>query len=101
MFSLTIRRHISGGIHDHFRSLSAAALSLLLSISANTFAQEDWKDKRGRERFESLAWLEGEWQGYGKFSDRVTYIRKHYSFELAMPDKDFNVVERLQMKRVR
>lgn len=66
---------------NRYRSLPAITFGLFVAIAIGAYAQ-DGMDKRGRERFESLSWLEGEWQGYGKFSDRVTYIRKHYSFDI-------------------
>ncbi|HSN54372.1 MAG TPA: hypothetical protein VLT32_06850, partial [Candidatus Sulfomarinibacteraceae bacterium] len=37
---------------------------------------------RGAQRFPELAWLVGEWQGYGEFSDRVTYIRKVFAYDV-------------------
>jgi hypothetical protein len=33
-----------------------------------------WEGKRAAERFAPLDWLVGEWQGYGKFPNRTTYI---------------------------
>jgi hypothetical protein len=43
----------------------------------------DWSEARFEARFEPMAWLIGEWQGYGEFSDRTTYIHKRYSYEVA------------------
>ena len=40
------------------------------------------RQTRGVERFPEMAWLVGEWQGYGEFEDRVTYIRKLYAFDV-------------------
>lgn len=34
------------------------------------------------ERFAPLAWLEGEWQGYGLFPDDTSYIRKEFRYAL-------------------
>lgn len=41
------------------------------------------EDLRGAERFPELAWLAGEWQGFGRFPERTTYVHKVYSFDLA------------------
>jgi hypothetical protein len=46
-------------------------------------AETDWEGTTGAGRFGPLGWLIGEWKGYGKFEDRVTYIRKHFAYELA------------------
>jgi len=37
---------------------------------------------RGDDRLHELAWLVGEWQGYGEFSDRITYIRKVFAYDV-------------------
>ncbi len=42
----------------------------------------DWEDKHGDDRFTPLAWLVGEWQGYGKFTKRTTYVHRKYSYDL-------------------
>ena len=39
-------------------------------------------ESRFSDRFESFDWLIGEWQGYGEFSDRVTFIHKSYAYEV-------------------
>ena len=41
------------------------------------------KDERGAERFQKLAWLVGEWQGYGKFAKQNGYINKQYYYDIA------------------
>lgn len=33
-------------------------------------------------RFPPLEWLVGEWRGYGRFTDRTSYIHKRFSYEL-------------------
>jgi hypothetical protein len=43
----------------------------------------DWTESRFEARFQPLDWLIGEWQGYGEFSDRTTYIHKRFSYEVA------------------
>ena len=37
----------------------------------------------GAARFPELAWLAGEWQGYGRFDTRVTYIHKSFAYDVA------------------
>lgn len=46
-------------------------------------AQSLQPEPTGVQRFPELAWLVGEWQGYGQFADRVTYIHKSFSYEVA------------------
>ena len=67
--------------YTHFVPV-ALLLFFLLPLALPAQEVDSLAHKRGRERFEALAWLEGEWQGYGKFTERVTYIRKHYSFDV-------------------
>jgi hypothetical protein len=50
------------------RVLTVLVTSLLLSMSLAAQDVATDADRCGRERFAPLAWLEGEWQGYGKFS---------------------------------
>ncbi len=40
-------------------------------------------ESRFSDRFEPFDWLVGEWQGYGEFSDRVTFIHKRFAYEVA------------------
>jgi hypothetical protein len=49
------------------------------SVSA---VEIDFKSARGKARFEEMSWLVGEWQGWGKFPNRVTYIQKQFGFEV-------------------
>lgn len=54
------------------------------SLAAQTSgSEEDWSSARFADRFESFDWLIGEWQGYGEFSNRTTYIHKRFSYEVA------------------
>lgn len=46
-------------------------------------AQSAQQEPTGAARFPELAWLIGEWQGYGQLGDRVTYIHKAFTFEVA------------------
>jgi len=55
---------------------------LLLAHPTRVCAQED-ADLRGAARFGPLAWLVGEWQGYGIFPDDTTYIHKRFDYETA------------------
>ncbi len=38
---------------------------------------------RSAERFPALDWLIGEWQGYGVFTDKNTYIHRSYRYDTA------------------
>ncbi len=69
-----------------FCVVTALALLVLVLAAGPGVAQEeamDWKGKVGAERFGPMAWLEGEWQGYGEFPDRTNYARIVYSYDLA------------------
>lgn len=52
------------------------------SSSAQPAAPPARETARGPERLHELAWLVGEWQGYGEFSDRITYIRKVFAYDV-------------------
>jgi hypothetical protein len=56
---------------------------LILVVVPVADAQLNWGAMKGADRFEELAWLEGEWQGYGEFTNRTTYIHKKYSYDVA------------------
>ncbi len=66
------------------RHLSIAWLLFALFIPGAGLSQDspDWIDKRGDGRFASLVWLVGEWRGYGRFEERVTYLHRKYSYDL-------------------
>ena len=69
------------------RGLALGCLGVALlagSLGAQTEEPtRDWSEARFDARFDGMAWLIGEWQGYGEFSDRTTYIHKRYSYEVA------------------
>ena len=58
-----------------------AGIVLLGSVD-DADAQLNWSALKGADRFEELDWLIGEWQGYGRFTDRTTYIHKEYYYDL-------------------
>jgi hypothetical protein len=60
-----------------------AALIVILTAGSTVQAQHDWQVARGPDRFGPLHWLIGEWQGYGKFSDRSTLIHKSFFYDVA------------------
>ena len=45
--------------------------------------KHEWSGKTGSDRFPPIAWLEGEWRGYGEFPDRVNFAHKTYEYDLA------------------
>ena len=52
------------------------------AAEAGTEPEDAWKKEVGAGRFGPLAWLEGEWQGYGRFPDRTNYIRTTFEYDL-------------------
>ncbi len=56
-----------------------------LALPAPAFAHEglDHETEPPPSRFEPLAWLEGEWTGYGEFPDRTNYIHKTFAYDQA------------------
>ena len=65
------------------RFLPVAGLLVFCSAQvAHPQDRLDWENKRGDDRFAPLAWLVGEWQGYGKFGTRMTYAHRKYSYDL-------------------
>ncbi|MFC1682962.1 hypothetical protein ACFL0G_01975 [Candidatus Zixiibacteriota bacterium] len=56
---------------------------VIVGAAGSQEEQEDWKGKRGPERFVSMDWLIGEWQGYGQFPKQVNFIQKKYSYDVA------------------
>jgi len=46
-------------------------------------AQQKGGTPRGAERFSELAWLVGEWRGFGKFAKNTNYIHKKFSYDVA------------------
>ena len=64
------------------RGITPLLLALVLATSA-TRAQTPPPEPTGAARFPELAWLAGAWQGYGQFGERVTYIHKAFSYEVA------------------
>lgn len=71
------------------RTVSSMTVLLLwlVLLAPAVLAEEpspDWQKLRGSERFAELAWLVGEWRGYGEFSNGHTnYIHKSYAYDLA------------------
>ena len=69
------------------RFLLSVCLALVLPATSlagqDQGTSPDWAEARYAVRFEPLDWLIGEWQGYGEFSNRTTYIHKRYSYEVA------------------
>jgi hypothetical protein len=61
--------------------LLGGAVALGAGMSAD--AQLNWSAMKGSERFEELHWLIGEWQGYGQFTSRITYVHKEYYYDVA------------------
>lgn len=59
------------------------AIPLSAQEEAATQVAFDPADKRADARFPGLAWLEGEWRGYGEFTNRTTYIHKTWEFDVA------------------
>jgi hypothetical protein len=73
-------------------SMRTVGLAVLIAVAAGAmtaWAAEPAEDKPawagavGEERFAPIAWLEGEWRGYGEFPDRVNYIHKTYEYDVA------------------
>jgi len=68
------------------RVTASLALTLIvvgLSAAPRARDQSSPAEPTGAERFPELAWLVGEWQGYGQFDSRVTYIHKTFAYEVA------------------
>ena len=61
--------------------LLAAVVTTGTAVPAE--AQLNWSAMKGADRFEELHWLIGEWQGYGQFTSRTTYIHKEYYYDIA------------------
>lgn len=45
-------------------------------------ADRDWETTRGPERFPEVDWLIGEWQGYGVFKNKTTWLHKSWSYDV-------------------
>jgi hypothetical protein len=56
---------------------------MLVGFAPVADAQLNWSALKGADRFDELDWLIGEWQGYGQFTNRTTYIHKQYSYDVA------------------
>ena len=52
------------------------------AVASETDDAPAWEGKRAAERFAPLDWLVGEWQGYGQFPSRTTYIHKKYYYDV-------------------
>lgn len=63
-------------------SLLLAGVMMAWSTTASD-AQLNWSVMKGADRFEELHWLVGQWQGYGRFTNRTTYIHKEYYYDVA------------------
>ncbi|MGD8395998.1 MAG: hypothetical protein PVF43_11035 [Candidatus Eiseniibacteriota bacterium] len=66
---------------------TALALAAMLILSVPALADPDAAGAeppapRGAARFPELDWLIGEWQGYGTFPGRTTYIHKSFDYEI-------------------
>ena len=75
------------GVDMFGRVAGIVGLWVLFAVGS-AFAQsdapsQDWSEARFGARFEAFDWLIGEWQGYGQFEDRTTYIHKRYSYDVA------------------
>ncbi len=62
--------------------LALLILGLTPGPAAAAEAENGWRDEIGAGRFGPIAWLEGEWQGYGEFPDRTNYIRTTFDYDL-------------------
>jgi hypothetical protein len=69
------------------KQVSAGSLLILagLALAAPAFSHEghDVEAHHAPSRFGPLAWLEGEWTGYGEFPDRTNYIHKTFEHDQA------------------